>query len=122
MAKILVIEDDPALSRLYETVLRRSEYEVVLAESGEAAIEAAQRAQPDLVILDLVLPDMPGARVALMLQQQGTLASAPLIVTSGMGEEDTEAVARSFGAASVLTKPFDVGSMLTALRSALEPS
>jgi DNA-binding response OmpR family regulator len=122
MAKILIIEDQPALCQLYEKFLGRFNHDVVLAESGEAGIEAARRTRPDLVILDLVLPGMPGIHVARRLREEGILAKAPLIVTTGLGEEHTEAVVGSLGASAVLTKPFEIGSMLDAIQRALSPS
>ena len=122
MTKILAIEDSQALRRLYETVLRRFGYELVLAESGEAGIEAARRIQPDLIILDMLLPDIHGTRVAQRLREEGILAVAPLIITSGVSKEDTEAVAGSLGAAAWVSKPFDIGTMLETLQNALAPS
>ena len=120
MAKILIIEDQPALCRLYKTVLDRDGHDVTLAESGEAGIEAARRITPDLVVLDLILPAMPGVQVARQLRDEGFLDKAPLIVTSGIGGDETRAIAESLGASAVLSKPFDIGSMLDAIKSALE--
>ncbi|MCH8224053.1 MAG: response regulator [Chloroflexi bacterium] len=120
MARILIIEDQPALCRLYKTVLDRDGHDVTLAESGEAGIEAARRITPDLVVLDLILPAMPGVQVARQLRDEGFLDKAPLIVTSGIGGDETRAIAESLGASAVLSKPFDIGSMLDAIKSALE--
>ena len=120
MAKILIIEDQPVLCRLYKSVLERHGHDVTLAESGEAGIEAARRTAPDLVILDLILPVMPGAQVARQLRDEGILDKAPLIVTTGMGEDDMRTIAESLGASGVLSKPFDIGSMLDVVRRTLE--
>ena len=120
MARILVIEDEPALGRLYQIVLEHQGYEAVLAETGKAGIEAANRTKPDLIILDLVLPDMPGAQVAERLRQDGILSNAPLIVTTGMEQENTEAIAESHGACTVLIKPFAIGEITASVRAALD--
>ena len=120
MARILVIEDQPALCRLYQIVLEQQGYETVLAETGEAGIEAAERTKPDLVILDLVLPDMSGVQVAERLRQNGILSNAPLIVTTGMGPEDTESIAESHAACAVLIKPFNIGEIMASVRVALD--
>ena len=120
MARILVIEDQPALCRLYQIVLEQQGYDVVLAETGNAGIEAAKRTKPDLVILDLVLPDMPGAKVAEHLRQDGILSNAPLIVTTGMAQENTKTIAESYGACAVLIKPFDIGEITASVRVALD--
>jgi len=120
MARILIIEDQTALCRLYKTVLERRGHDVTLAESGEAGIEAARRTTPDLVILDLILPVMSGVQVARHLHEDGFLDKARLIVTTGMGEEDTRTIAESLGASAVLSKPFDIGSMLDVVQRTLE--
>ena len=120
MARILVIEDEPALCRLYQIVLEQQGYETVLAETGEAGIKAAERTKPDLVILDLVLPDMPGIQVAERLRQDGILPNAPLIVTTGLGQENTAALAESHGAYAVLIKPFNIGEITASVRAALD--
>ena len=119
MPKILIIEDQAILSQLYKTVLERHGYDVVLAATGEAGIEAALQTSPDLVILDLVLPGMSGAQVARSLREDGILKKAPLIVTTGLGEEDAAQTVGSLGISQLLTKPFDIDSMLTAIKSAL---
>ena len=120
MARILVIEDQPALCRLYQIVLEQQGHESVLAETGKAGIEAAKRTKPDLVILDLVLPDMPGVQVVERLRQDGILSNAPLIVTTGIGQEDAETIAESHGACAVLIKPFDIGEISASVRVALD--
>ena len=119
MARILIIEDQPALCQLYQTVLEREGHDVVLAYTGESGIEAARQATPDLVILDLVLPTMPGVQVARQLREEGFLDKAPLIVTSGIGGDETGAIAESLGASAVLSKPFDIGSMLDVVQKTL---
>ena len=108
------------LCRLYKSVLERHGHDVTLAESGEAGIEAARRTAPDLVILDLILPVMSGDQVARQLRDEGILDKASLIVTTGMGEEDMRTIAESLGASGVLSKPFDIGSMLDVVRRTLE--
>lgn len=120
MARILIIEDEPVLCRLYKTVLERRGHDVTLAESGEAGIEAARWTTPDLIILDLILPVMPGVQVARQLREDGSLDKARLIVTTGMDEEDMRTIAESLGASAVLSKPFDIGSMLDVVQRTLE--
>ncbi len=119
MARILIIEDQPALRQLFQTILEWDGNDVALADSGESGIAAARQATPDLVILDLILPTMPGVRVAGKLREEGFLDKAPLIVTSGIGGDETGAIAESLGASAVLSKPFDISSMLDAVKTAL---
>ena len=119
MAKILLIEDQPALCRLYQSVLERAGHEVTPAQTGEAGVAAAARVQPDLVIMDLVLPGMSGPEVARKLGEGGTLPAAPLIITTALGDSHARAIAASLGATAVLVKPFDIDVILTAVQRAL---
>ena len=120
MPLILIIEDHAALARLYQTVLERDGYRVALAADGEAGIEAARREHPDLVILDLLLPGMPGTQVARLLYQEGIFPNTPLIITSGLDAEQTDRTGESLNASAVLVKPFGLDAMQAAIREALE--
>ena len=120
MPLILIIEDNAALARLYQTVLERTGYRVALAAAGEAGIEAARREHPDLVILDLLLPGMPGTQVARLLYQEGIFPNSRLIITSGLDAEETDRIGESLNASAVLVKPFGLSTMQTAIREALE--
>ena len=83
---------------------------------------AAERVQPDLVILDLMLPGMGGAVVAKKLAQSGAIRDVPLIVITGLPEADARAVAESVGAAAVLAKPFPIKIILDLVKSLLPAS
>ena len=122
MARILVIEDQPALCRLYDKVLGHFGHDVVPAYTGEAGVAAATSLRPDLIILDLLLPGMTGSEVAQKLRDAGILPATPLIVTTGLSAGEAASAARSLGAADFLTKPFDVGSILTAVQRTLPAS
>ena len=119
MAKILIIEDHSPLCRLYQTVLGRSGHEVIVAQNGEAGVAAAALEQPDLVIMDLVLPGMSGQEAASKLLEAGTFPGIPLIITTALSDAHARTVAASLGAASVLLKPFDIYEMLTSVQNVL---
>ena len=119
MAKILIIEDQSALRRLYQTVLGRGGHEVVLAQSGEAGIVAAALEKPDLVIMDLMLPGISGQQATSKLRETGTFPGTPLIITTALNDDHARSVADSLGAASVLLKPFDIYRMLSTVDKAL---
>ncbi len=119
MPLILIIEDDAALARLYQALLEHTDYRVALAADGEAGIEAARQEHPDLVILDLLLPGMPGTQVARLLYQEGIFPNTPLIITSGLDAEETDRIGESLNASAVLVKPFDLSAMQAAIREAL---
>ena len=120
LAKILIIEDDPGMCRMYGAVLRiaNPDYKVTQAHSGNDAIKLALEKRPDLVILDLTLPDISGIAVAQKLWELGVLPGAPLIIASGLGD-DGQAAALSLGAAAYLGKPFNPSDMVAAVDKAL---
>ena len=122
MAKILVIEDRSSLRALYQIVLGRLEHEVSLAPTGEAGVEAALRLQPDLVIMDLLLPGISGPEAARQLEEAGILPAAPLIITTAMDYDKARTVAASLGACAVLAKPFDIDALLATVQDALSAS
>lgn len=122
MAKILIIEDQEALCSLYRTVLRKFDHDPVFATTGEAGIAAAQADRPDLIVLDLLLPEMPGTEVAQKLRDMGILPDVPLVVTTALDEMDAQIIAESLDAAAVLNKPFSVTSIIDCLTKVLNDS
>ncbi len=119
MAHILIIEDQEPLRVLYESVLRKYNNETTFTTTGEAGIEAALRDKPDLVILDLLLPGIPGIEVARRLQESGILPDVPLIITTALDELDAQSIADSLNATAVLNKPFNIESILSTVNGAL---
>lgn len=120
MTNILIIEDEEPLRQLYRVILGQFNYGVVLAKTGPEGVEAAVRESPDMIILDLLLPNMSGLEVAKKLQSLGILPSTPLIITTGLGQGDAQAIAQSLNADSVLIKPFNIDELVAAIRNALE--
>ena len=120
MAHILIIEDQEPLGVLYKSVLRKYNHETTFTTTGEAGIEAALRDKPDLVILDLLLPGIPGIEVARRLQESGILLGVPLIITTtALDELDAQTIADSLNATAVLNKPFNIDSILSTVNGAL---
>jgi DNA-binding response OmpR family regulator len=120
MTNILIIEDEEPLRQLYRVILGQFNYGVVLAKTGAEGIEAAVREVPDMIILDLLLPNMSGLEVAKKLQSLGILPGTPLIITTGLGQGDAQAIAQSLNAGAVLIKPFNIDELVAAIRNALE--
>ena len=113
---LVVVEDEPQIRRFLRTALGTHGYRVIEAETGhQGLIEAAAR-NPDLLILDLGLPDMDGVQVIRQLREWSTL---PVIVLSARSEEMNKIAALDAGADDYLTKPFSVGELLARLRVAL---
>jgi len=114
--KILVIEDEKSISRLICSVLRKQEYEVIQAWSGKEAMMLLSSACPDLVILDLGLPDMDGMDI---LRELRSWSGMPVIVVSARSHERDKVDALDAGADDYLTKPFGAGELLARVRTAI---
>jgi len=114
--RVLVIDDEEQIRTALRSVLRARHWTVDLAENGASGLEAATTHTPDLVILDLTLPDMSGFDVARELR---TWYSGPILVLSVCGSEDDKITALDLGADDYLTKPFSAGELTARLRALL---
>ena len=113
---ILVIEDDPPIQKFLRATLLDHQYKVIEAVTGESGLRHAANDQPDLIILDLGLPDIDGIDVTKRLREWSTI---PIVVVSARGKEQDKVVALDAGADDYLTKPFGVGELLARVRVAL---
>jgi two-component system, OmpR family, KDP operon response regulator KdpE len=114
--RVLIVEDEPALLRALRINMRARGYEVAAAASGQAALAEAARRPPDVVLLDLGLPDVDGVSV---IKQLRTWSAAPVIVLSGRTGSGDKIGALDAGANDYVTKPFDIEELLARLRAAL---
>jgi two-component system KDP operon response regulator KdpE len=113
---ILVVEDEPPLQKFLRVTLESQNYRVVEATRGEHGLRHAAMSQPDLIILDLGLPDLDGIEVTRRLREWSKI---PIIVVSARGKEQDKIDALDAGADDYLTKPFAVGELLARVRVAL---
>lgn len=104
--KVLLVEDDPALRRLVNGYLVRMGLEVVEASDGRAAIEALRGFMPDLVCLDLMLPEISGYDVCEAIRKNPALRAVPILMISARSLPEDRAQAEEVGATAYLIKPF----------------
>jgi len=114
MSRVLVVDDDPQLTRALRISLRASGYEVVTAADGHAALREAAAQRPDLVVLDLGLPDLDGTEVLVGLRPW---FAGPVLVLSARVDSRDKIGALDAGADDYLSKPFDMGELLARLRA-----
>jgi two-component system KDP operon response regulator KdpE len=115
VTRVLVVDDEPHILRALAITLRARDYEVALAGNGAGALASAADAPPDLVVLDLGLPDMDGVEVIRALRGW---TDAPIIVLSGRSGARDKVEALDAGADDYVTKPFGMDELLARLRAA----
>jgi two-component system KDP operon response regulator KdpE len=115
-ARVLVVDDEPAILRAVQTNLGRHDFQVDTAGSAQDALEALTRTHPDLILLDLGLPDMDGLEVIRAIRKR---VMTPIVVLSAREAEADKVAALDLGADDYLTKPFGVNELLARVRVAL---
>jgi len=115
-ARILIVDDEPNIIGTVAPLLRSNGYDVITAMTGRAAIEAHERDTPDLVVLDLGLPDIDGVDVCAAVRQS---SGVPILVLSARGAEGDKVRALDAGADDYVTKPFGSEELLARIRAAL---
>jgi two-component system response regulator RpaA len=119
MSRILVIDDDPAISDLVSINLEMAGYEVCLAEDGIKGQALALQLQPDLVILDLMLPKVDGFTVCQRIRRDERTADIPILMLTALGGIGEKIDGFNAGADDYLTKPFEIEEMLVRVRALL---
>jgi len=116
MTRVLVIDDDPSLLRALRLGLQAGGHDVVTAANGEQGISQTALSSPDIVVLDLGLPDIDGQTVCRRIRQW---SEVPIIILSASGSEDRKVAALDGGADDYVTKPFGMAELEARIRSAL---
>ncbi|MFJ7184074.1 response regulator transcription factor [Lysinibacillus xylanilyticus] len=114
--RILVVEDDIAIGNLIKMTLATQQYEYDIAKDGNSALQKALAMNPDVIILDLGLPDIDGVE---LISKIRSWTQTPIIVVSARGEEHDKIIALDAGADDYVTKPFSVEELLARIRVAL---
>lgn len=119
LPRILVVDDEPSIQRFLKTALNTGEFSIHQAENGHAALAAAVAVMPDIILMDLGLPDIDGVEVIGRIREW---SQVPIIVLSVRERESDKVKALDAGADDYLTKPFGIGELLARIRAALRRS
>lgn len=117
MTRIMIVEDELAIRRLLRTSLTSQGFQVIEAADGGQALAEIEQAEPDLVILDLGLPDIQGQELIRIIRTQGS--TLPIVVLSSRTDERGKVEALDLGADDYVTKPFGTDELLARIRAAL---
>ncbi len=118
MAKVLVIDDEPGIRSLLDTLLSRKGYDVVLAESGQKGLECFRQEHPDVLVLDLKMPGMDGLTVLRQIRSLDPII--PVIILTGAGTAETEQRVRAMGVTEYVEKEFSLHLLGDALKRLLK--
>ncbi|HYO93325.1 MAG TPA: response regulator [Polyangiaceae bacterium] len=122
MARILVIEDEPDIRQVLDYNLRSAGHEVITVEGGREGLSLAREQRPDLVLLDLMLPDVSGTEVCRAIKDDPSMRSMPVVMLTARGEEIDRVVGFELGADDYVTKPFSVRELVLRIRAVLKRS
>lgn len=122
MKKILVIEDEPEMRRNLATILKLEQFSVVQAENGRAGLETARKELPDMILCDVMMPEMNGHAVLQALREDKATATTPFIFLTAKGEKQDLRSGMNLGADDYLTKPIAKAELLKAIEARLKRS
>ncbi|MEP6969473.1 MAG: response regulator, partial [Betaproteobacteria bacterium] len=118
-SRILVVDDDPDIRALAKLALTREGYVVIEASSGKAALASIEELAPDLLVLDLLMPEQGGLEVLTVLRSRPATAALPVVVLTAMDDERTTRAGFELGATDYLTKPFSIPQLAARVRACL---
>jgi PAS domain S-box-containing protein len=119
MATILIVDDQPVNLKILVEFLRKKEHRLLVAESGERAIELAKVQQPDIILMDIMMPGMDGFEVCRRLKDDALLADIPIIFVTALGDVEDKTKAFNAGCVDFITKPFHKQEVLLRINNHL---
>jgi len=122
MTKILVVDDEVQLIKMVQMRLETHGYEVISANDGEEGLKKAKSENPDLILLDVVMPKMDGYQVCRLLKTDALYTNIPIILFTGKAQDDFEEIGDKVGADAFVTKPFDSKVLLGKVEELLKRS
>jgi len=120
--RILVVDDDREIVRLVRAYLEKEHYQVLIANDGQTALHMVRREHPNLIVLDLMLPDRDGWEITRTIRNDSTLHSIPIIMLTARIEDSDKIIGLELGADDYITKPFNPREMVARVRSVLRRS
>jgi len=117
--RILVVDDDEHIQKSLSQYLEMEEFDVDVASSGQEALERAGSQTPDLVLLDIMMPEMDGFEVVERLHQEAPTAKVPIILLTARGQDTDVIRGYHMGVSSYLTKPFNLDELVETIREVL---
>jgi DNA-binding response OmpR family regulator len=115
--KVLIVDDEPAILMSLEFLLRKNNYKVFVARNGTEAQEVAHAELPDVVVLDIMMPDVDGYQVCTFIKTHPQLADTKVIFLSAKGKDSDIEKGMALGADAYLTKPFGTKHLLEQIKS-----
>ncbi len=120
--KVLVVEDELAIAKLIKYVLENAGFEVTLIHEGNKVLSTISETNPDIMVLDLMLPVLSGYDILTQMEEKGILESTPVIVLTCRGQEEDKTKAMRLGASEFMTKPFSPSGLVAVINSVLNKS
>lgn len=120
MPKILVVDDDKAATALFHQALMMNQYDVITLNESSQVLEVAAEELPDLIILDLMMPEPDGFKVCRMLRADPNLRRLPIIIVTALNDMDSRLVAIGAGANDYLVKPFHLDTLFGSVERLLQ--
>ncbi|HKJ08941.1 MAG TPA: response regulator [Gammaproteobacteria bacterium] len=119
MARILIVDDSPTEIHVLKNILDKNGFETLTAQSGEEGIETAKREQPDLVLMDVVMPGLNGFQATRQLARGADTSSIPIIIVTTKDQETDRVWGMRQGAKDYITKPITEGDLVGKVKAAL---
>jgi DNA-binding response OmpR family regulator len=120
MPKIMVVDDNKEFTTLYKEYLRMVGFDAIAENQSSKAMEQAYSTQPDLIVLDLMMPEPDGFQLCRMLRSDPNFQRTPIIIVTALNDEDSKMVALGAGANDYLTKPFHIEDLKLRINLLLE--
>lgn len=118
--KILIVEDQAVISNMLRMRLEANDYEVIVAADGQEGLDKARRENPNLILLDIMLPKMDGYQICRLLKADPKYKSIPIIISSGRTPQEIQKVGKEVGADAFVSKPFEAEILLKKIQDLLE--